>query len=273
MYRSRIDHDGDADQALFFYHVPKTGGVSFFTALRHAWLEGHRVAGTGPRPAMFRYDDIARDIPVKGLRYTLVGTHKAFGAHLKFEQPFLLTTISREPVARITSEYTYQSMRRGQPVSAAGFEQVFRQEENTNRAVKQLGASRYGVAARPSTLDAAIETLDRYFHSYVDHRLCDDLIETYLSHYQLPNVDVDRLNQTTDRFKFDSSPYRDEILERNHLDRQLADYIREHPRVPALTYRSDRLHPLTVIIRETGNDTRSEGVVRSIPTKTDFANG
>ena len=266
MYRSRIDHEVGTERALFFYHVPKTGGVSFFTALRHAWIERHRMTGDGARPEMFRYDDIARDTPVKGLRYTLVGTHKAFGAHLKFEQPFLMTTILREPVARLTSEYTYQCMRRSQPVSAAGFESVLRSEENTNRAVKQLGASRFGVAARPSTLDTALETLDRHFHSYVDHHLCDQLTEYYLSLYQLPNVEIDRLNSTTARYKFDSSSYRDEILDRNRFDQQLADHVRSHPRLPTLASRSETLHPLTVIIRETGNDTRSEGVVRSVPT-------
>jgi hypothetical protein len=268
MYRSRIDHDAIADTALFFYHVPKTGGVSFFTALRYAWLEGFRAAGDGPRPEMFRYDDSSRDRPVAGRHYTLVGSHKAFGAHLKFGQPFLLTTILRDPVARLTSEYTYQCMRRGQPVSAAGFEGVLRREDNTNRAVKQLGGhSRYGVAARPTTLEAALDILDRHFDSYVDHQWCDRLTEYYLSHYKLPNVEVDRLNSTTVPFKFDSTPYRDEIMERNRFDRDLAEHVRNHPRLPGLTSRSDALHPLTVIIRETGNDTRSEGVVRAVPTR------
>jgi hypothetical protein len=36
--------------------------------------------------------------------------------------------------------------------------------------------------------------------------------------------------------------------------------------LPELTSRSEALHPLTVIIRETGNDRRSEGVARAVPT-------
>jgi hypothetical protein len=267
MYRSRVDHDAIADTALFFYHVPKTGGISFFTALRYAWLEGLRATGEGTRPEMFRYDDSARDRPVAGRHYTLVGSHKAFGAHLKFDQKFLFTTIIREPVARITSQYTYQCMRENRPVSPAGFESTLRSEENTNRAVKQLaGHSRYGVPARPAALEAALDTLERQFDSYVDHQWCDRLTEYYLSLYRLPNVQVDRLNRTTAPFKFDSSPYRDEILERNRFDRQLADQVRNHPRLPELTSRSEALHPLTVIIRETGNDRRSEGVARAVPT-------
>ncbi len=267
MYLSHIDHDATAETALFFYHVPKTGGVSFFTALRYAWREHFRASGEGARPEIFRYDDSALHKPAQGRHYVLVGSHKAFGAHLKFEQRFIFTTILRDPVARLTSEYTYRCMRLGQPVSQSGFESVLRSEENTNRAVKQLsGHSRYGVAARSATLETALETLDRHFDSYVDHNLCDRLTEYYLSLYKLPNIEIDRLNSTTAPFKFDPSPYRDEIIERNQLDQHLADHVRAHPRLPELTSRSDALHPLTVIIRETGNETRSEGVAHAVPT-------
>lgn len=266
---SFVDHDEAPESGLFFYHVPKTGGISFFTALRFGLVA---QAGTlnppGVAPGVLRLDDDPPAPSALDRPYRLVGSHRPFGTHLAFRQSFLATTVLREPVARVRSQYTYLSMRRGEPVSPDGFKAALRDEANTNRATKQLaGQARYDQAADPHLWERAIETLTETFHSYVCMDRVDELTTYYLSLFRLPNAATTRLNRTRPEFHLDPSNHADEILERNRQDDQLYAFVRDHSRLPRLTVRSAAVHPLTVVIDETDTATRTGGRTAAIATE------
>ncbi len=92
------------------------------------------------------------------------------------------------------------------------------------------------------------------------------ILEYYLSSWRLPNVAMSALNRSGRDFSFDIAEYRDEIIERNHLDMQLVTQVRREPRLPVQATRSNGLHPVTVLITENGNAMRSEGTAKPLPT-------
>ena len=272
MYHSHIDHDQEVLTDIFFYHIPKTGGISLFTGLRFAMKMDPSVDNNKQTARKFlRYDE--NTTADGNLRYGLVASHRPFGAHRIFQQQFELITMVRDPVERLRSAFTYDCMRHNQPVSRHGFEALLKSEYNINRIVKQLsGRSRMAAQASPENLELAQETLSREFACYADITRLDAILEYYLSSRRLPNVVMDILNRTDPSFSFDISDYSDEIAERNRLDMDLVEWVRREPRLPMQTTRGPSLHPITVIITETGNSTRSEGHARPVPTETFLSN-
>ena len=269
---SRIDGPEPACAPLFFYHVPKTGGLSFYIALRSAIgfasKYEDRLGATVTDTAVHRIDE---EVPHRRLfqaGYALIASHHTFGFHRKFRQPFLLTTIVRDPLGRVRSEYTYTSMRQQRPVSAAGFEASFRAEENITRAVKQLaGQTRLDRPAPPDLHRQARENLEQHFHAYVTHHDVAALIGLYLSRYRLPNVVMERINTTSPAYRLDAEPWRDEIETLNRQDRHLFDFVRDRPRLPVPVPLPGRNHPTTVMVNETGNDDQSEVLVIGVDTE------
>ncbi len=269
---SRIDGLAAPYAPLFFYHVPKTGGLSFYVALRSAIGFANkyedRLGALGTETAVHRIDEAMPHRRLFQAGYALIASHHAFGFHRKFRHPFLLTTIVRDPLGRVRSEYTYTSMRRQRPVSAAGFEASFRAEENINRAVKQLGGqSRLDLPAPPDLFRRAIDNLEQHFHSYVTHHAIVPLVSCYLSRYRLPNVVMERINTTSPTFRLDAGPWRAEIEARNQQDLHLYDFVRAHPRLPVTIPTPQRSHPTTVMVNETGNIEQSEVLVIGVSTE------
>ncbi len=268
---SRIDRFDVPYAPLFFYHVPKTGGLSFYVALRSAIFFANkysdRLGALGHDTAVHRADE---DVPHRRLyqeSYAVLASHHAFGFHRKFRQRFLLTTIVRDPVGRVRSEYTYNSMRKQSAVDIGGFATSFRTEGNINRAVKQLaGQTRLDHPAPPGLHEQAIATLERHFHTYVTNRDISGLLAYYLSYYRLPNVVMDRINTTSPAYRLDVEPFRPEIEALNDQDQQLFEFVRQKPRLPVLAASSTRSHPTTVIVNETKNEEQSEVLVIGVDT-------
>jgi len=172
---SRIDRPDPPDRPLFFYHVPKTGGLSFFIALTAAHnfvsKRADRLGALGSETRIERFDEPPPHRRCYQDGYALLASHGGFGLHRRFRQSFLLTTIVRDPFGRVRSDYTYTSMRQGRPVSGPGFEAMLRDESNRNRSVKQLaGCHRFDQPAAPGLYRQAIETLDQAFHSFGTHQ-------------------------------------------------------------------------------------------------------
>jgi hypothetical protein len=271
---SRIDQPELPYAPLFFYHVPKTGGLSFYIALRSAIGFANkyedRLGALGTETEVQRIDDAVPHRRLFQAGYALIASHHAFGFHRKFRQPFVLTTIVRDPLGRVRSEYTYTSMRRQRPVSAAGFQASFRAEENINRAVKQLaGQARLDQPAAPELYRRAEENLERYFESYVTHHHIARLIGFYLSRYRLPNVVMERINTTSPAYRLDAEPWRDEIETLNQQDLRLYEIVRSRPRlpVPMPPPLPPRSHPTTVMVNETGNVEQSEVLVIGVDSE------
>jgi hypothetical protein len=259
---SRIDRPDPPYRPLFFYHVPKTGGLSFFVALCAANTfvnkRGDRLGALGPDTRVERFDEPPPHRRDYQEAYALLVSHGAFGLHRRFRQSFLLTTIVRDPFGRVRSDYTYNSMRKGRPVSGPGFEAMLRDEANRNRGVKQLaGQDRFDQPASPGLYEKAVETLDRAFHSFGTHQDVSRLIGLYLSYYRLPNILMDRVNTTTPAYQLDATPWRAEIEARNDQDLLLYEYVRANRRIPELALASPACHPVTVIVNEVDNSDRS----------------
>ncbi len=271
---SRIDGPELPYAPLFFYHVPKTGGLSFYVALRSAIgfasKYEDRLGALGTETAVHRIDESVPHRRLFQVGYALIASHHAFGFHRKFRQSFQLTTIIRDPLGRVRSEYTYTSMRRQQPVSSAGFEASFRAEVNINRAVKQLGGqARLDQPASPDLHRRAMENLERFFQSYVTHHDITRLIGFYLSAYRLPNVVMERINTTSPAYRLEVGRYRDEIESLNRQDLRLYEFVRDQPRLPVSGSVSgpSRGHPTTVMVNETGNIDQSEVLVIGADTE------
>ena len=61
-----------------------------------------------------------------------------------------------------------------------------------------------------------------------------------------------------------AAPFKHEIRELNRLDCLLYDFVAQNPRI--VEPEPSEPHPLTVLVRETGNDGESEGQTKSVPT-------
>ncbi len=268
---SRIDRPDFPYAPLFFYHVPRTGGLSFYHALsgaiRFVNKRADRLGASGPDTEVLRLDEPRPGRHYFRADYALVASHNAFGFHRKFRQAFLLTTIIREPFGRVRSDYTYTCMRRQSPGNEEEFRASFRSEININRAVKQLaGHTHFEQPAPPDLYRRAIDTLSGQFHSYVTHHDISSLIGLYLSYYRLPNVVMDRINTTTSAYHLAAEACRDELEALNAQDLRLYEFVRAHPRRPDLGLRSNASHPVTVILNEVSNTDRSVACGRGVDT-------
>ncbi len=259
---SRIDRPDPPYIPLFFYHVPRTGGISFYHALsgaiRFVNNQADRLGALGSDTEVLRFDAPRPDRHHFRAGYALVASHNAFGFHRKFRQSFLLTTIIRDPFGRVRSDYTYTCMRRQKTGSEEEFRASFRSEININRAVKQLaGHTHFDQPAPPDIYLRAIDTLTEQFHSYVTHHEISALIGLYLSYYRLPNIIMDRINTTTPDYRLAADACRGELDALNDQDVRLYDFVRNQPRRPDLGLCSRASHPVTVILNEVSNTDRS----------------
>lgn len=96
---------------LIFMHIPKTGGMSLFTAFATQWgtaiADLYDVSGRNRQLAVDAINDPAKSIYCG---------HYPFGLHEFFERPTCYAAVVREPVDRVVSLYHYclpilQSMR------------------------------------------------------------------------------------------------------------------------------------------------------------------
>lgn len=239
---------------LFFYHIPKTGGLSFYGALARSIGLVNRYPGRMGVPwdetDILRLDEKGYHRSVYRGRYVLVGTHLPFGLHQKFIQKFKLVTIVRDPVGRVRSDYTYTAHLNDGGVSSAGFAEFFRREENINRCTKQLsGQGQWGGAAAGGLANRAIENLERDFSAYVTHKKISAVSSFYLTYYHLPNVVMDTLNVTPPEYMIDPEPFRDEILSLNREDQEVYEFVQGNPRIPQVGSVTKNNHPVSLIIK------------------------
>jgi hypothetical protein len=115
----------DEKNPLIFMHIPKTGGMSLFTAFCKLWgtriADLYNVTTANPRPAA---DAIrARD-------KCLYCGHFPFGLHEWFDRPVYYASVLRQPVERVVSLYHYvqpmlAGVRRTMADKGLSAEQVF----------------------------------------------------------------------------------------------------------------------------------------------------
>lgn len=265
------------NQPLFFYHLPRTGGMSFFQSIQCAMLATHRCGGPGGAPAQGAEPNILRiDVPpdsrtIRGGPYAFVATHQPFGCHLRFRQRFLLTTLLRDPVDRALSKFTYDAMRGNGASSEDRFHAAIAEESNCNAMVKQLAGLHSADVITDSALwERAVENLEKQFDTFATAGDIRALTEYYLSLYHLSNLVSERINATQPNYRLVlSDAARSAAAERNGQDCLLFEYVRSHPR--SLPRPSGPLHPLTTVVYEKENAARFAGGFTAIATADLFA--
>jgi hypothetical protein len=279
---SRRDPGSPDMPPLFFYHVPKTGGLTFFLAMMHAFSRGW-PAGR-PSRTLGRFDDpLERYRPGPDGRANLprdtifAASHHGFGFHERFDVPFALATIVRDPVQRVASANTYACMRADRMPSESEFESFIRRPENIDAIPTQLTGGNSGGDV-DENIGMAIEHLETRFEAYVPSNNVGALISTYLGVYGLPNVLMENLNRTLPRYRLDPTPWAEEIRARNAVGWGIYRYVAANPRLPKLPF-GNGLNPQTVVIRARERRARTEEeslkfdtgeLVRRLEAKPDF---
>lgn len=248
-FESSANHSEQQKRGLFFYHCPKTGGMTITYALQHALS----CLSSVQKQKLFlgRIDNIS---PPPGQRVAMpsafVVTHLPFGTHQKIAQNFDLMTVLRDPVARVTSGFTYSCMRRGEKPRPDRFRHFFTAPENINVMVQQLSGGEDGRALGEASFKRAIEHLHRHFALFVTTRHIPELISAYLSRFRAPNVLMANANRTLPEYRIDSAPFEEEIRELNALDAALFNFVRENPRLEEVRKEDETVSPMTVFIDE-----------------------
>ncbi len=268
---SRSNGSSVSPQPLFFYHVPRTGGISLFTALKWSFIMTHRAA-TGftcrdGEPLVMRYDHLNFHRRHYQDHYSVVATHLPFGFHERFRQQFRFATVLREPVARIVSDYAYECMRNDHRPDAGAFAAWFEREDTINRATKQLsGHRRFQDPVDVGQWRAAAAVLEEHFAFYTTVSDVDALTEALLGEYRIANVLMARLNASTPGLALDPTPFRARILELNSEDVWLYDHVARSPRLPVPG--TGELHPWTIVIRQLDDTDKARVQVLVYPTAT-----
>ncbi len=253
---------------LFIYHLPKTGTSTVFNALRAALHLAFadlktRQPGFAP-PLVARLDD---DRDPAGLDAALLASHRPFGLHARLAHPAVLLTVLRDPVARIQSSYTYDSMRRARPVTEAAYRDHLRRPENVNAMTRQLAGLPPGAPVGPADLDRALGHLRNHVTLYGTSRHIPALCEAYLRWCRLPNVVVDRINRTEPAYRLPGTPFAEEVAALNVYDRALHLFARDRPRLAVGDSASPGApHPWTALVVQGANDAAVRGTYRALPT-------
>lgn len=269
-YSSLLKVNRESIKPLFLYHIPKTGGMSFQTAIEWSRinlassLKSNGIATPLPGIGRFGSKDDLKQLN-HGFFYLLT-SHLPYGAHLLPEVvDFELMCIFRDPVDRISSAYGYQCMRQNKIPTDEGFTAFFRDPENINRFCKQL---------HPNALNETIEdhkaviiNLNDNFSTIVTMEGLHDAIEYYLSLFNLPNVLQRKINPTLEKFKLDSTPFVDEINSLNEEDYLLYQYVNANQKIPELQDADEEtLNQVTSLIFE--QQSNKQIAARGIPVET-----
>lgn len=203
---------------FMFFHIKKTGGVSVYSGLRQAFLEESK--SKDKTVVVARVDDITTDDSINVLKNVsafmnrlerctysgIVASHIPTEVMSRINQPFRLITVLRDPVSRLVSEYSYLCMRSSLAPDAWGFMSFAEKEENKNVMLKTLAGT---TTVNSETVRMVYEFLKENFYAYCFDRDIGLLLSTLLSVEGLPNLRMNRQNETLPQYKY--SPSNEEI--------------------------------------------------------------
>ncbi|MCG8510151.1 MAG: hypothetical protein MI741_13065, partial [Rhodospirillales bacterium] len=161
-------------EPVFIYHVPRTGTTTLFSVLRNAFETVFAVlkdADSGVSlPGIGRFDDKnpADAIAAATRRFCLAASHKGFGFHERFPQPFQFVAVLRDPVQTVMSRYTYERMRAGKPPGIDGLAEFIDSPQFRNVATRQLAGM--PMTERPQAnqdhFEMAVRNLENHFRIF-----------------------------------------------------------------------------------------------------------
>lgn len=254
---------------LFLYHARRTGGMAFYNTLFHAidfthsWMQ----VDEKDRPKMGRVE--ISDFPPELFKeyFLLVGSHAPLGLHHKFNYNFQLTSLFRDSFPRVRSMYLSRCMRKQVQPTQFGFEKFFASSENCNGTTKQLcGLRPQNTKVTKEHLELAKQVLLNKFHSFAMNDHIEELISVYLTEMGLPNIVMERVNQTIPEYQIDLNDMRKHVEEINSLDCHLIEEIRTLSHIPHTDVDEVEIAPLTVIVRELGSAKETAATSIAMPT-------
>jgi len=268
---STPNHRNDI-KPLFFYHIPKTGGISFssplmFSAIRSFARIKTEVNPVFVQPITARVEENSQINNPKNIPYNFVCGHVNWGWHERCESDFFFSTIIRSPLSRVLSSYNYKCMREQRLPKREEFIDFFRNKDNQNVSCKLLNPDKSGACASGKSV---FEHLQENFHSYITPTQINDLLAYYLSLYGFPNVIMEQVNATLAQYKLDGSEFLDELAELNREDLVLFKLVQNAPRLPILDTLDDSIADRIVVFNETEKELRSTMTSTEISTSQFF---
>jgi hypothetical protein len=249
---------------LMFYHIPKTGGMFVYHCLGTALLgQSKLIEAANPGFPGIKYGrvDVVEDLKQVDQLW-MIATHLPYGWHLdyKFQPPFQLFTLVRDPFDRVLSNYTYNCMRSSKQPTLEEFWDFAALRENCNTMVRHFCDGRTDVSQ-------ALGILQRDFLAFDTAEHIAEMIEGLLNYANLPNVMVQgKINYTLDQYRLDAAvQVRSEVESLNRADTEFYREIQENPRRLPITD-GEGYHPLTMLLKESGGSAASLTRVQSVGT-------
>ena len=249
------------NKPIFFYHIPKSAGISFKAALACAIRVKAFSQGLPLAKQDFRFDmyfsesysifsksRIRTEVKLSHQfwynpdnKYLFIPAWAPFGYHNKFGKEFNLVTIVREPYSRIVSRFRYLSWLKLLEYSEDSFIDFFRADPQINHQSKILsGNDNY---SNSDNLKLRAMANLQYFHAYTTIDNTDTLLTQLLSEYNLTNVISKRLNVSPSwTIEIDFEKHKDEILSMNSQDVELYEYVKHNNKLN--DYNVDKTTPV-----------------------------
>ncbi len=266
------DDGAIVEHPLFFYHLPKCGGMSFDYAVQTALkFAAHATGGKGfsGRCDFNLTGQAAEKIreygnPEADRKFIYAVTHDPFGVHETFKQNFNLITVVRDPIKRVASAYGYHCMRQSKLPTEKDFEAFIIAPENNNMMVRQLSGD--GDQLNSESAAKALDNLATKFTAYCTLKDMDRLILWALKTYHAPNVMLTPSNATLPAYRVAPEPFADLIQAHNPQDILLYQGVLQTPRLPNLPPNTSN-SAQTIVHKEEQNEEGSYSNAAIIPTE------
>lgn len=182
----------NAEELIYFIHIPKTGGSTMTNIIRDHFLPSEKLA------YFHNEDDIQQKLKQVNLNeIKIIYGHYLFGIHEHIERPFSYFTLLRHPVERVISLYYYLKSIEGEPY------EVYRKmtlDEFIEQKIEENIQTSYlsGNLSNPK-LTKAMRNLRTYFEVVGTTEQFDETLYLLGKRYGWTKLCYERVNVTKSR--------------------------------------------------------------------------